>query len=64
MTLHNIPTVIPPCPWPESLFALFSPSPLDACRSAFGTDALINWQALSEPFEKTQDRLRELVCPP
>ncbi len=34
-----------------------------ACRLAQGTDALIRWRALFEPFEKSQDRLRELVRP-
>ena len=33
----------------------------DASRLATGSDALINRQALFEPFDKIQDRLRELV---
>ncbi len=35
----------------------------DACRPATGMDAQIIRRAVSEPFEKTQDRLRELVRP-
>lgn len=38
-------------------------SMVDACRLAQGMDALIRWRALFEPFEKSQDRLRELVRP-
>ena len=33
----------------------------DASQLATGSDALINRQALFEPFDKTQGRLRELV---
>ncbi len=48
-----------PNPLHRSLCSMF-----DACRPAPGTDARIIRRALSEPFEKTQDRLRELGRPP
>lgn len=36
----------------------------DACRSALGSDARINWRALLESFDMAQVRLRELVRSP
>jgi len=33
----------------------------DACCSAQGTDVLLSWRALCEPFGKAHDRLCELV---
>ena len=36
----------------------------DACRLAQGRVALISRRALFGPFDKSQDRLRELVRPP
>ena len=40
-------------------------SPLsDDCRPVPGSDALMNRRTLFEPFEKPQDRLRELGRPP
>ena len=36
----------------------------DACRPALWVDALMIRRALFEPFDKTQDKLRELARPP
>jgi len=36
----------------------------DDCRPVCGSDALMNRRTLFEPFEKPQDKLRELGRPP
>jgi hypothetical protein len=36
----------------------------DGCRPALWVDALMIRRALCEPFDKTQDKLRELARPP
>jgi hypothetical protein len=58
--IQNIRLVALSC----ELLKCSSPPCSDACRLAQGRDALIRWRALFEPFDKTQDRLRELVRPP
>ena len=45
-----------------SFFATFLR--IDACRPVPRMDALINRRATSEPFDKTQDKLRALARPP